>query len=82
MHGGATGGNATENPPKAFCDFVCNGKIQNERRTRLQQLEERLHQLRLQRPSLSQLHSVICEREGGDTANVELCNPVIREIGI
>ena len=62
--------------------MVCNGKIQNETTTLQSQLMQLLFILLQSGPPLTQAHSVIRESEGGDTAIVELCNPVIREHGI
>ena len=82
MHGGATGGNATQNTPEAFCASVCNGKMQNETTTLQAQVVQLLFKLLQSGPPLTQPRSVKCESEGRVTANVELCNPVIREHGI
>ena len=82
MHGGATNGNATQNFQKAFGAMVCNGKIQNETTTLQSQLMQLPFKLLQSGPPLTRAHSVIRESEGGDTANVELCNHVIREHGI
>ena len=45
------------------------------------QLVQLLFKLLQSGPPLTRAHSVIREGEGGDTANVGLCNPVIRERG-
>ena len=82
MHGGATGGNATQNFQKAFGAMVYNSKIQNETTTLQSQPMQLLFKLLQSGSPLTQAHSVTRESEGGDTANMELCNPVIREHGI
>ena len=59
-----------------------NGKIQNETTTLQSQLMQLLFKLLRSGPPRTQVHSVIGESEGGDTASLELCNPVIGEHGI
>ena len=67
---------------RLFGAFVCSGTMQNETTTLQSQLMQLRFKLLQPGPPLTQAHSVLCESEGRVTAEVELCNPVIREHGM